>query len=124
MTKAQDIIDSKETEANDHLRHNVQFWIDLITMGKHDFELEEDEDLRGYLSSNQIMDIKYVLDSNLDYVGSQLLVAFGGPNIWIDTQHQQVRGYWWGDNVIKDYYEDSIYLDDHIKELYECSRSS
>ena len=124
MTKAQDIIDSKETEANDHLRHNVQFWIDLITMGKHDFELEEDEDLLGYLSSNQIMDINYVLDSNLDYVGSQLLVAFGGPNIWIDTQHQQVRGYWWGDNVIKDYYEDSIYLDDHIKELYECSRSS
>lgn len=124
MTKAQDIIDSKETEANDRLRHNVQFWIDLITTGKHDFELEEDEDLLGYLSSNQIMDIKYVLDNNLDYVGSQLLVAFGGPNIWIDTQHQQVRGYWWGDNVIKDYYEDSIYLDDHIKELYECSRSS
>ena len=124
MTKAQDIIDSKETEANDRLRHNVQFWIDLITTGKHDFELEEDEDLLGYLSSNQIMDIKYVLDNNLDYVGSQLLVAFGGPNIWIDTQHQQVKGYWWGDNVIKDYYEDSIYLDDHIKELYECSRSS
>lgn len=124
MTKAQDIIDSKETEANDRLRHNVQFWIDLITTGKHDFELKEDEDLLGYLSSNQIMDIKYVLDNNLDYVGSQLLVAFGGPNIWIDTQHQQVRGYWWGDNVIKDYYEDSIYLDDHIKELYECSRSS
>ena len=124
MTKAQDIIDSKETEANDRLRHNVQFWIDLITTGKHDFELKEDEDLLGYLSSNQIMEIKYVLDNNLDYVGSQLLVAFGGPNIWIDTQHQQVRGYWWGDNVIKDYYEDSIYLDDHIKELYECSRSS
>ena len=124
MTKAQDIIDSKETEANDRLRHNVQFWIDLITTGKHDFELEEDEDLLGYLSSNQIMDIKYVLDNNLDYVGSQLLVAFGGPNIWIDTQHQQVRGYWWGDNVIKEYYEDSINLDDHIKELYECSRSS
>jgi len=124
MTKAQDIIDSKETEANDHLKHEVQFWIDLITTGKHDFELEEDEDLLGYLSSNQIMDINYVLDNNLDYVGSQLLVAFGGPNIWIDTQHQQVRGYWWGDNVIKDYYEDSIYLDDYIKELYECSKPS
>jgi len=124
MTKAQDIIDSKEKEANDHLKHNVDFWIDLITTGKHDFELDEDEDLPRYLSSNQIMDIKYVLDDNLDYVGSQLLVAFGGPNIWINTQHQQVEGYWWGDKVIKDYYEDSIYLDDHIKELYECSKSS
>jgi len=123
MTKAQDIIDGKVAEANDHLKDNVDFWIDLITTGKHDFELEN-EDLLVYLSSSQIMDIKYVLDDNLDYVGSQLLVAFGGPNIWIDTQYKQVKGYWWGDKVIKDYYEDSIYLDDHIKELYECSKSS
>ena len=124
MTKAQDIIDGKVAEANDHLKDNVDFWIDLITTGKHDFELDQDQDLPGYLSSNQIMEVKYVLDDKLDYVGSQLLVAFGGPNIWIDTQHQQVKGYWWGDEVIKDYYKDSIHLDDHIKELYECSKSS
>ena len=124
MTKAQDIIDSKVAEADDHLKDNVDFWIDLITTGKHDFELDQDQDLPGYLSSNQIMDTNYVLNYNLDYVGSQLLVAFGGPNIWIDTQHQQVKGYWWGDEVIKDYYKDSIHLDDHIKELYECSKSS
>ena len=124
MTKAQDIIDGKVAEANDHLKDNVDFWIDLITTGKHDFELDQDQDLPGYLSSNQIMDTNYVLNYNLDYVGSQLLVAFGGPNIWIDTQHQQVKGYWWGDEVIKDYYKDSIHLDDHIKELYECSKSS
>ena len=124
MTKAQDIIDSKVGEADDHLKHEVQFWIDLITTGKHDFELEEDEDLLIYLSSNQIMDIKYVLDDNLDYVGSQLLVAFGGPNIWIDTQHQQVKGYWWGDDFIKDYYEDKIGLDSFYEELYECLKPS
>ena len=124
MTKAQDIIDSKIAEANDHLKDNVDFWIDLITTGKLDFELDEDQDLPGYLSSNQIMEVKYVLDDKLDYVGSQLLVAFGGPNIWIDTQHQQVKGYWYKDEVIKDYYKDSIYLDDHIKELYECSKPS
>ena len=124
MTKAQDIIDSKVAEADDHLKDNVDFWIDLITTGKHDFELDQDQDLPGYLSSNQIMDTNYVLNYNLDYVGSQLLVAFGGPNIWIDTQHQQVKGYWWGDEVIKEYYKDSIHLDDHIKELYECSKSS
>ena len=124
MTKAQDIIDSKEKEANDHLKDNVDFWIDLITTGKHDFELDQDQDLPGYLSSNQIMDTNYVLNYNLDYVGSQLLVAFGGPNIWIDTQYKTVNGYWYGDDVIRAYWEDSIYLDDHIKELYECSKSS
>ena len=124
MTKAQDIIDSKETEANNRLKDNVEFWIDLITTGKHDFDLDQDQDLPGYLSSNQIMDIKYVLDDNLDYVGSQLLVAFGGPNIWIDTQYKTVSGYWWGDDVIRAYWEDFIGLDDHIKGLYECSRPS
>ena len=124
MTKEQDIIDGKVAEANDHLKDNVDFWIDLITTGKHDFELDQDQDLPGYLSSNQIMDTNYVLNYNLDFVGSQLMVAFGGPNIWIDTQHQQVKGYWWGDEVIKEYYKDSIHLDDHIKELYECSKSS
>ena len=124
MTKAQDIIDGKVAEANDHLKDNVDFWIDLITTGKHDFELDQDQDLPGYLSSNQIMDTNYVLNYNLDYVGSQLLVAFGGPNIWIDTQYKTVNGYWYGDDVIRAYWEDSIYLDDHIKELYECSKSS
>ena len=124
MTKAQDIIDSKETESNDHLKDNVQFWIDLISKGKHDFELEEGEDLLGYLEHNQIMDIKYVLDSNYDYVGCQLLVAFGGPNIWIDTQDQQVKGYWWGDNIIWNYYTDSVGLDDYFREIYECSKPS
>jgi hypothetical protein len=124
MTKAQDIIDGKVAEADDHLKYNVDFWIDLITTGKHDFELDEHEDLPGYLSSNQIMEVKYILDDNLDYVGSQLLVAFGGPNIWIDTQYKTVSGYWWGDDVIRAYWEDFIGLDDHIKELYECSKSS
>jgi len=124
MTKAEDIIQSEVESAEAELEQSVDFWVYLLTKGGHDFELEEDETLLDHLMTNQIMDIKYVLDDNLDYVGSQLLVAFGGPNIWIDTQYQQVKGYWWGDKVIKDYYEDSIYLDNHIKELYECSKSS
>tara|TARA_R100000388_G_scaffold63580_1_gene46419 strand:+ start:131 stop:511 length:381 start_codon:yes stop_codon:yes gene_type:complete len=125
MTKAQDIIDSKQKEADDHLKHNVEFWLDLITTGKHDFELEGDENLLEYLHHNHIMDIKYILDKNLDYVGSQLLVAFGGPNIEIDTQHKTVCGYWWGDDVIRAYWEDSIGLDDYFREIYdECLKPS
>jgi hypothetical protein len=124
MTKAQDIIDSKEAEANDHLKDEVDFWVDLITTGKHDFELEGGETLLEDLSTNQVMEVKYVVDDNFNYVGSQLLVAFGGPNIWIDTQHQQVKGYWWGDDYIKDYYEDKIGLDSFYEELYECLKPS
>lgn len=58
-------------------------------------------------------------------IGVRILVAFGGPNIYIDTFDGAVRGYWGGtqsyplsDNVvdtINDYFEDcaaeNIYFD-------------
>lgn len=31
------------------------------------------------------------------YCGVRLLVAYGGPNIWVDTVNGEVRGYWGGD---------------------------
>ena len=42
-----------------------------------------------------VLDVKWVIDSNGEYVGAELLVAFGGPNIWIHTRNNQVKGYWW-----------------------------
>ena len=31
------------------------------------------------------LDIRYIVDSKCQYLGAQLLVSFGGPNIWIHT---------------------------------------
>ena len=55
------------------------------------------------------------------YKGARLLVAFGGPNIWIDTASQEVEGYWGSDRVTRWYSKDYIGLDDACAELYDMA---
>lgn len=43
--------------------------------------------------------VRYVLDGNLEYVAVRLMVACGGPNIWVDTEAGRVELYWWGDRA-------------------------
>lgn len=57
-----------------------------------------------------------------EYAGAELLVAFGGPNIWIDTRYGTVRGAWWGDfhevRLHSDADENITALNDALEELY------
>ena len=48
------------------------------------------------------------------------MVAFGGPNIWIHTRNNQVKGYWWGDNGVAEY-EDNLGLNEACQEWYETT---
>lgn len=69
-----------------------------------------------------ILDINWVLHSDKSYKGARLLVAFGGPNIWIDTNLEQVEGYHWGSKFIAQYNhtDGAIELDDALNDLYNC----
>ena len=40
------------------------------------------------------LDIQWVTQGGLTFIGARVLVAFGGPNIWIDTAKQKVEGFW------------------------------
>jgi hypothetical protein len=71
-----------------------------------------------YLSD--VLDIEYIVNSRKEYLGAKVLVAFGGPNIWINTRTKQVEGYWWGDKSIQSYNNDSLDLDDALETLYNC----
>lgn len=70
-----------------------------------------------YLSD--AMDIEYIVDRKGECVGARILVAFGGPNIWVDTRRGMVDGYWWGESVSEPF-TDSIGLDDALSELWAC----
>ena len=72
-------------------------------------------DAFDYLSD--ALEIEYVRDSQGNYRGAIVLVAFGGPNIWIDTRWQEVRGAWWGDSCTVPYRRDELGLDDALEEL-------
>ena len=64
-------------------------------------------------------DIRYYVDSSKRYLGAEIMVAGGGPNIWVNTYTQQVEGYWGGDKVLEPFI-DNIGLDDYCEELYGC----
>tara|TARA_R100001443_G_scaffold13550_1_gene23565 strand:+ start:156 stop:542 length:387 start_codon:yes stop_codon:yes gene_type:complete len=84
-------------------------------------ELDEEEQKDffpdGYDYLDDIYDYKFIVDSNKNYQGARICVAYGGPNIFINTFNKQVEGYWGGDTYIKSYYEDDINLDNAIEEL-------
>lgn len=60
---------------------------------------EEHEDLGDENYFDDILDIKYILDSDRCLMGVRICVAWGGPNIYIDTLHNSIEGYWGRDNV-------------------------
>ena len=62
-------------------------------------------------------DIRYLVDREKSYLGCKLLVAGGGPTIWVNTWTNEVEGSWAGDRVTWAY-QDNIGLDDYCQEMY------
>ena len=79
-------------------------------------EIEAGGDVIEYLSD--ILDYQFIVCSKKEYLGSRILVAFGGPNIWINTRSNIVEGYWGGDAIERSY-NDEMGIDDYMAELYE-----
>lgn len=43
--------------------------------------------------------LRYVVDDDGAYFAVKVLIACGGPNIWVDTESQSVNLFWWGDEA-------------------------
>ena len=65
-------------------------------------------------------DIRYIVDHEKKYLGAMLLVAGGGPTIWVSLNEMEVQGYWGGDRVNVPF-SDNLGLDDYCEEMYGCS---
>ena len=62
-------------------------------------------------------DIRYLVDREKRFMGAEILVAGGGPTIWVDTFREQVTG-WWGSDRFEYYFQDNIGLNDYCEEMY------
>ena len=62
-------------------------------------------------------DIRYYVDREKRYLGAEIMVAGGGPTIWVNTYTKQVEGYWGGDKVLEPFI-DELGLDDYCEEIY------
>lgn len=55
---------------------------------------KEDECQSLYDYFNDVYDIEYRIDGNGNYKSVQLMIAYGGPNIYVDTNDSYVKLYW------------------------------
>tara|TARA_Y100000401_G_C8277159_1_gene201452 strand:+ start:288 stop:596 length:309 start_codon:yes stop_codon:yes gene_type:complete len=78
----------------------------------------EDGFICGFEYLEDALDIEYIVDSNKQYLGARILVAFGGPNIWVNTRTKTVEGYWWGQRAEATYLYDEIGLDEACEEIW------
>ena len=62
-------------------------------------ETDEYEQLSIFDYIADCLDIRYLVSSAREVIAVKILVAFGGPNIWIDTETRQVELYWWTDRA-------------------------
>jgi len=101
---------------NDLLKMCEQVKNDLVNLYNNnpsDEEIVEAEengvayDLYSYISDS--LNITYTLDSEKKLIGVRLMVAGGGPNIFINTVSGKIEGYWGGDEV-------TLFIPDEIAE--------
>ena len=87
----------------------------------HDEGQPEDFQPNGWDYIEDILDINYVVGCDREYLGAQIMVTWGGPNIYIHTRSCTVKGYWGSDRAQWGYV-DNIDLDYVCEELYNCGR--
>lgn len=109
-------------EADRQLKEQVEHIARNIEEGTWEgFEPSEEypePDAYEYLSD--ALDIQYIVSGKREYIGARVLVAFGGPNIWINTQTKTVEGYWWGSKAFASYSQDALGLDEALETLWSC----
>lgn len=56
-------------------------------------------DIYTYFFDEEIFDIEYSIGGNMEFRGVRLMIACGGPNIYIDTNTKSVRLAWWSERA-------------------------
>jgi len=65
-----------------------------------------------------VYDIEWITHQDHSYKAARLLVAGGGPNIWVNLQTYTVDGYWASDKFSWSF-RDNIGFDEYLQEIHE-----
>ena len=65
-----------------------------------------------------VYDIEWITRQDHSYKAARLLVAGGGPNVWVNLQTNTVDGYWSSDQFSWGF-QDAIGLDEYLQEMHE-----
>ena len=101
----------KSETCEEQLRRMCKNIAEDITAGK--------EDVHEWMEG--VYDIEWITFQDHSYKAARLMVAGGGPVVWVNTQTGTVDGYW-GTDKVNWHYTDNIGLDDYLSELYHASK--
>lgn len=79
----------------------------------------EEETIWDYL--NDVYNVEFRVDCNKELRSVQIMVACGGPNIYLDTASRDVELYWWNERARWPMSSDAVQaLDDWAEEYWGC----
>ena len=111
----------KGETCEEQLRRMCKNIADSITNPVISNDEQEDGSVEQHGGASEWMegtyDIRYLVDREKRYLGAELMVAGGGPTIWVDLWDKEVKGYWGGDKVLEPFI-DELGLDDYCEEIY------
>jgi predicted RNA-binding Zn-ribbon protein involved in translation (DUF1610 family) len=79
-----------------------------------DFDEYDAEPCSMYDYFADAMDVEYRIGADREYRSVQVMIACGGPNIYVDTASKAVELYWWGDRA------SYLLLSDTVDAIDEC----
>ncbi len=82
-------------------------------------DFDENEHTGAYDWLSDVLDIRYIVNKDNEFISAQVLVAFGGPNIWVNFDTKTVEGYWGGDRASANFTDD-MGVEDALEELRSC----
>lgn len=69
-------------------------------------DIETCTDLHAYI--NEALEIRYIISYNKEYLGAEILVAYGGPTITVNTMRNSVEGTWGLDKFEANYNNEDL----------------
>jgi hypothetical protein len=103
------------------LRRMVNAYAEDVINGKMRF-FPNDKDVVDDTNGDQYYEaynIKYIIGNDGSFHDVMIMLAGGGPTIWLDTWRQEIRGSWGCDTYTK-YIYDHEYILDYWEEQYQC----
>lgn len=86
-------------------------------MSKEWAEEHDGEEMTALDWLEDMLDINYIVNSDGSFKSARVLVAFGGPNIWVNFDTMTVNGYWGQDAETCDF-TDNLGVEDALEELW------
>ena len=112
--------EGRRETSKEQLRRWCKNIAEEITEGKTEEYIDQPKvELTADKFMEGVYDIEWITHQDHSYKAARLLVAGGGPNIWVNLHTDTVDGYWWGDHC-KHSFDDNIGLNDYLEELHAC----